>query len=135
MRGPRRVEACALVVVLLVIPAIVRVQRRTEVRRPQQREWQVVGGTAANARYSPLDQINSSNVGNLGGAWMTRVSGTLRQATDLAVGVMYRMLSLFLGASWHPRSICFTPACHRRCFRRRFRLKHQGANDPNGLTT
>ncbi len=36
--------------------------------------------------------------------------GTLRQATDLAVGVMYRMLSLFLGASWRPRSICFTHA-------------------------
>jgi AraC-like DNA-binding protein len=34
--------------------------------------------------------------------------GTLRQATDLAVGVVYRMLSVFLGASWRPRSICFT---------------------------
>lgn len=36
--------------------------------------------------------------------------GTLRQATDLAVGVMYRMLSLFLGSSWRPRGICFTHA-------------------------
>ncbi|MGO4332897.1 AraC family transcriptional regulator [Cupriavidus sp. 2TAF22] len=36
--------------------------------------------------------------------------GTLRQATDLAVGVVFRMLSLFLGASWRPRSICFTSA-------------------------
>jgi len=36
--------------------------------------------------------------------------GTWRQATDLAVGVMYRMLSVFLGASWRPRSVCFTHA-------------------------
>ncbi|CAN7617036.1 HTH-type transcriptional regulator VirS [compost metagenome] len=36
--------------------------------------------------------------------------GTLRQATDLAVGVMYRMLSLFLGSTWRPRGICFTHA-------------------------
>ncbi|GAB7546743.1 AraC family transcriptional regulator [Cupriavidus sp. CuC1] len=36
--------------------------------------------------------------------------GTLRQASDLAVGVMFRMLRLFLGQSWRPRSICFTHA-------------------------
>ncbi len=37
----------------------------------------------------------------------------LRQATDLAVGVMFRILSVFLGPSWRPRSISFsypTPA-------------------------
>ncbi|WP_454764805.1 AraC family transcriptional regulator [Cupriavidus campinensis] len=34
--------------------------------------------------------------------------GTMRQATDLAVGVMFRMLRLFLGAGWRPRSISFT---------------------------
>jgi len=36
--------------------------------------------------------------------------GVLRQATDLAVGVMYRILSLFLGPAWRPRSISFTHA-------------------------
>lgn len=36
--------------------------------------------------------------------------GTLRQATDLAVGVVYRLLSVCLGTSWRPRSICFTHA-------------------------
>lgn len=35
---------------------------------------------------------------------------TFLQATDLAVGVMFRMLTLFLGAAWRPRSICFTHA-------------------------
>jgi len=46
--------------------------------------------------------------------------GTLRQATDLAVGVMYRMLTLFLGPSWRPRSICFShpaPASSATCQR------------------
>ncbi|MGN5479565.1 AraC family transcriptional regulator [Cupriavidus basilensis] len=41
---------------------------------------------------------------------LNEVPGTLRQATDLAVGVIYRMLSVFLGPSWRPRSICFTHA-------------------------
>lgn len=46
--------------------------------------------------------------------------GVLRQATDLAVGVMFRMLSLFLGTAWRPRSICFThpaPASVATCLR------------------
>lgn len=34
--------------------------------------------------------------------------GSLRQATELAAGVMFRMLTLFLGPAWRPRSICFT---------------------------
>ncbi|MFJ4292975.1 AraC family transcriptional regulator [Cupriavidus sp. NPDC089707] len=51
---------------------------------------------------------------------LTEEPGVLRQATDLAVGVMFRMLSLFLGASWRPRSICFThpaPASVATCTR------------------
>jgi len=36
--------------------------------------------------------------------------GVLRQATDLAIGVIYRVLSLFLGPAWRPRSISFTHA-------------------------
>ena len=36
--------------------------------------------------------------------------GTMRQASDLAVGVMFRMLRLFLGTGWRPRSISFTHA-------------------------
>lgn len=35
-------------------------------------------------------------------------TGTLRQATDLAVGVIFRMLERFLGSAWRPRSICFS---------------------------
>jgi AraC-like DNA-binding protein len=37
----------------------------------------------------------------------------LRQATELAVGVMFRVLRLFLGAAWRPRLVCFTHAAPR----------------------
>ena len=32
----------------------------------------------------------------------------LRQATELVVGVTFRVLSLFLGAAWRPRLVCFS---------------------------
>lgn len=34
--------------------------------------------------------------------------GSVRQANELVLGVLYRMLSMILGANWKPRSICFT---------------------------
>jgi AraC-like DNA-binding protein len=45
-----------------------------------------------------------------------------RQANELAVGVTFRILSVFMGAGWHPRLVCFShraPASlkvHRRVF-------------------
>ncbi|WP_395701532.1 AraC family transcriptional regulator ligand-binding domain-containing protein [Aquabacterium sp.] len=45
-----------------------------------------------------------------------------RQAVELVVGVTYRVLSLFMGAHWRPRLVCFTHrapaklAVHRRVF-------------------
>lgn len=35
---------------------------------------------------------------------------TLRQSSELVVGVLYRTLRLFLGHAWKPQSICFTHA-------------------------
>ena len=46
----------------------------------------------------------------------------VRQATELVVGVLFRVLSLFLGADWKPRLVCFAHAAppslavHRRVF-------------------
>jgi AraC-like DNA-binding protein len=37
-------------------------------------------------------------------------AGPLRQSTELIVGVLYRILRLFLGASWRPQAICFAHA-------------------------
>lgn len=33
--------------------------------------------------------------------------GSFRQSSELVVGVLYRMLAQFLGATWKPRNVCF----------------------------
>jgi AraC-like DNA-binding protein len=40
-------------------------------------------------------------------------SGSLRQATELVVGVSCRVLQVMLGAPWQPRLVCFTHAAPR----------------------
>ena len=56
---------------------------------------------------------------------------SLRQSTELAVGVTFRVLQIFMGASWQPRLVCFThpkPASlrvHRRLFGRAVEFGHQ----------
>jgi len=50
--------------------------------------------------------------------------GSVRQSTELAIGVSFQMLRAFLGPQWHPRRICFAhhaPAdlsVHHRVFGR-----------------
>ncbi len=45
-----------------------------------------------------------------------------RQAAELALGVLFRVLTLFMGATWRPRLVCFSHAAprdttqHRRVF-------------------
>ncbi|HUL64990.1 MAG TPA: AraC family transcriptional regulator [Burkholderiaceae bacterium] len=51
-------------------------------------------------------------------------SGSVRQSTELALGVTFRILQAFLGPAWRPRRVCFAhkaPAdrsVHRRVFGR-----------------
>ena len=46
----------------------------------------------------------------------------MRQATELALGVMFRVIAVFMGAGWRPRLVCFTHrappslAVHHRIF-------------------
>ena len=47
-----------------------RRERDSRARRPA--EWRRTGGDAGNIRYSPLDQINATNVKNLKIAWIWR---------------------------------------------------------------
>ncbi|HEU5297265.1 MAG TPA: AraC family transcriptional regulator [Burkholderiaceae bacterium] len=48
--------------------------------------------------------------------------GSVRQATELVIGVAFRVLGVFMGASWRPRLVCFSHrappsrAAHRRLF-------------------
>jgi AraC-like DNA-binding protein len=62
-------------------------------------------------------------------------SGSIRQSTELAIGVAYRVLRSFLGAQWRPRRVCFAhdaPAdrsVHERVFGRNVEFGH----DFNGI--
>jgi alcohol dehydrogenase (cytochrome c) len=45
-------------------------------RSPVGKDWVTNGGNLTNQRYSTLNQINTSNVKQLKGAWMTRLKGS-----------------------------------------------------------
>jgi AraC-like DNA-binding protein len=57
-------------------------------------------------------------------------SGSVRQSTELAIGVAFRMLRAFLGADWRPRRVCFAHddpadrAVHERVFGRNVEFGH-----------
>jgi AraC-like DNA-binding protein len=58
-------------------------------------------------------------------------SGTVRQATELAIGVVFRMLRTFFGPDWRPRRVCFAhdapadPSVHQRLFGRGVEFGHE----------
>src|SRR5687768_13988594 len=43
---------------------------------PPTHSWPTNGGNLYNQRYSPLDQIDTSNVAELKGVWRTRLRGS-----------------------------------------------------------
>ncbi|HZF03497.1 MAG TPA: hypothetical protein VE932_04095, partial [Patescibacteria group bacterium] len=45
-------------------------------RSPVGKDWVTNGGNLTNQRYSTLTQINTTNVKQLKGAWMTRLKGS-----------------------------------------------------------
>src|SRR5690349_11394454 len=66
------------------------------VRGPVGKDWVTNGGNLTNQRYSTLKQIDTSNVKQLKGAWMTRLKGSgyggkySAEATPLVKdGIMY----------------------------------------------
>jgi quinohemoprotein ethanol dehydrogenase len=83
--------------VLLACASALLVSAQTEpnFRNPPRTEWPLVGGDWGNTRYSPLSQINSSNVKTLKGGWMARLNSGFgpnfsQQATPVVKdGVMY----------------------------------------------
>jgi AraC-like DNA-binding protein len=56
---------------------------------------------------------------------------SVRQASELALGVLFRMLGIFLGAGWRPRLVCFvhrapaSMAVHRRVFGEAVEFGHE----------
>ena len=61
--------------------------------------------------------------------------GPVRQSTELAIGVVFRVLRTFLGPDWKPRRVCFAhdapadPSVHHRVFGRNVEFGH----DFNGI--
>src|SRR2546428_3717499 len=87
-----------LLVAMVGLAASVMVARRGEqvpdwTRNPT-RDFPLVGGDYYHQRYSALDQINTSNVKNLGGAWSMHLEeggrgGPLEGTPVVIDGVMY----------------------------------------------
>ncbi len=77
--------------------------------------------------------VRIEQVGNLVSirAKLDATNGPYRQATELVVGVTFRVLSVFLGATWRPRLVCFAHrapeslAVHRRVFGRAVEFGHE----------
>src|SRR3546814_12197055 len=75
---------------LLLLPSLVR-SAAAHAATPPTVNWPNLGGALDESNYSPLDRINTRNIGKLGLAWAMDLPGerTL-EATPLAVdGVIY----------------------------------------------
>src|SRR5215470_3416459 len=75
----------AAIAVILAVPSGAQTSRQTH-------DWPVYGGSWENQHYSPLTQINKSNVKQLQVAWSydTQESGGVMQTSPIEVnGVLY----------------------------------------------
>jgi len=107
----------AVVTALAVIPAFAGAQDLASMSKDS-KQWVMTGRTFDLQRYSPLNQITTSNVGQLGVAW-TMSTGTLRghEGNPLVVGnVMYfhtsfpnKVYALDLSKEGAPQIWSFTP--------------------------
>jgi quinohemoprotein ethanol dehydrogenase len=81
MRGPWRRVLSILIGLILLYPGSLAVAQQTAGPTDQQlaqtkmpsNDWITTGGALSNIRYSTLDQINTGNVQNLKGVWLTRL--------------------------------------------------------------
>lgn len=91
------------------------------------------GGRLNEALFLTADEIGDVVV--LREELIVGESGSIRQSTELAIGVAFRMLRTFLGTQWRPRRVCFAhdaPAdrsVHERVFGRTLEFGH----DFNGI--
>jgi PQQ-dependent dehydrogenase (methanol/ethanol family) len=67
----------------------------------QNADWQHYGGTPWKQHWSPLDQINTSNVGKLRASWVLSLGTTRSQeSTPIVVGD-----TLYVTSSWGPKHV------------------------------
>jgi quinoprotein glucose dehydrogenase len=94
MRFRTRLSAAAFLVVLPVLPQTASNSPAKPAAAAPNREWQVYGGNPEGTRYSPLKQIDRSNVGRLTVAWTYQVPngagpGGLETNPIVVRGVLY----------------------------------------------
>src|SRR2546430_12358573 len=67
-----------LVILFLVILPVLAADQEIDrlLRSPVGKDWVTNGGNLTNQRYSTLKQIDTTNVAQLKGAWMTRLKGS-----------------------------------------------------------
>jgi quinohemoprotein ethanol dehydrogenase len=75
---------------LLIGPALAGCISTADLRKPSHSEWPLYGGDWGNTRFSPLGAINTTNVSELGGAWVFKLKDENTTATPVMQnGVMY----------------------------------------------
>src|SRR3954451_24460319 len=99
MRCGLRIVLSAALCVLMAGTGVVRAadpEIDKLIQSPVGKDWVTNGGNLTNQRYSTLKQINTDNVKQLKGAWMTRLKGSgsggkySAEATPLVRdGIMY----------------------------------------------
>ena len=78
MRSLRTLAAAVLTVALTAAPAFAQKNmREPDARKYPAKDWITNGGDTNNSRYSTLNQINTNNVKNLKGAWVTHLGSGL----------------------------------------------------------
>lgn len=67
---------------------------------------------------------------------LARVQGSMRQAVELAIGVLYRVVKEFLGEGWSPMAVCFMhgPPRDLANYRKVFSCSVQFNSVLNGIT-
>src|SRR5256885_16622049 len=93
---PLRITLARAAIALLLCGALPSRAADPEIDRllqsPVGKDWVTNGGNLTNQRYSTLKQIDTSNVKQLKGAWMTRLKGSglggkySFEATPLEIG-------------------------------------------------
>jgi alcohol dehydrogenase (cytochrome c) len=85
----------AITLVAFALLAAAHAQIAPDFRQPPGKDWPLVGGDWGDTRSSTLAQMTPANIGNMKGAWMTRLNsgfgaGYSRQATPVVQnGVIY----------------------------------------------
>jgi quinohemoprotein ethanol dehydrogenase len=73
----RRLAVVGSIFAVLIQPGALAAQSQKDLTAPPASEWRTSGGSLSNQRHSTLDQINTGNVKDLKGKWVTHLGSGL----------------------------------------------------------